>query len=225
MQIIPVIDLKDGLVVHAIRGDRANYQPIHHVSQLTASSDLEEVINGFLQLHPFKVFYIADLNAILNCGNHKSLIHQLAESRPDLHFWMDNGSQLSEPGNEPINIKTVIGTESQHLPPQQINQDFILSLDYQDQQTSGLKAWFEDSQYWPNTVIAMTLNKVGSNSGPDWETLNHLRNTHPDKQIVAAGGVRNSQDLIKLRSLGIHAVLLATALHNGAISAAEIKKL
>ena len=45
LKLIPVIDLKNGAVVHAKQGIRENYQPIKSV--LTTKSDIYSVLNGF----------------------------------------------------------------------------------------------------------------------------------------------------------------------------------
>ena len=62
MQIIPVIDVMGGIVVHASGGDRAHYQPLKSI--LTSSCDPFEVITDLLAWHDFKKVYIADLDAI-----------------------------------------------------------------------------------------------------------------------------------------------------------------
>ena len=225
MHIIPVIDLKDGMVVHAVRGDRANYQTIHQHSVLTNKSDINSVLAGFLALHPFKRFYIADLNAITRSGNHDALIQSLAHAHPDIEFWLDNGSQLAGIKNDEANLKWVIGTESQQTPPCTLNHEYILSLDFKNELPAGLTAWFSQTEFWPKNIIVMTLSRVGSNNGPDFEKLSSLRQTHPNKHFIAAGGIRHYNDLLKLKNIGIGAALLATALHSGAISGPEIQNL
>ena len=52
MQIIPVIDLLNGVVVHAQRGDRKNYQPIQ--SALTTSHQPLDIVAALLEIYPFK---------------------------------------------------------------------------------------------------------------------------------------------------------------------------
>lgn len=225
MQIIPVIDLKQGQVVHAVRGDRAQYQAIHAHSVLTHSSAIDAVLSGFLSVFPFKRFYIADLDAIMGAGTHDPLIKKLADDHPEIEFWLDNGSQLADIDNSQPNLKWVIGTESQRFPPCKSDHDFMLSLDFKNQQPAGLPDWFSQAQYWPNTVIAMTLSKVGSNAGPDLDKLIELTQNYPNKHFVAAGGVRNYRDLLKLKEIGIHAALVATALHAGTIAKHELKNL
>ena len=71
----------------------------------------------------------------------------------------------------------------------------------------------------------MTLNRVGSNSGPDFKKLQHYRTKYPDKQWVAAGGIRSIQDLQALEENGIKQALVASALHRGRISSADIRRL
>jgi phosphoribosylformimino-5-aminoimidazole carboxamide ribotide isomerase len=43
--------------------------------------------------------------------------------------------------------------------------------------------------------------------------------------IFAAGGVRNMEDLLTLKQLGVFGALVASALHNGRIKSADIMQL
>lgn len=226
MQIIPVIDLKDGQVVHAVRGDRSRYRPIHFHSRLTGSSEVDAVLAGFLELYPFRTFYIADLNAIGGNGDHDDIIIKLLAQYPHIQFWVDNGSQLSDLKTRPSgNYQAVIGTESQRAMPAQLDQDSILSLDFKQQRPAGDATWFTDSVLWPKNIIVMTLARVGSNSGPDFQKLSELSSAYPEKNFIAAGGIRDNDDLLQLNEMGIDAALLATAIHSGALSGEEIANL
>lgn len=224
MRIIPVIDLKDGTVVRAERGDRATYRPI--ITPLAASSAIDDVIHGLLQLYPFDKFYLADLNAITGQGNHDRPIRETAARHPHLEFWLDNGCRLPCIANDlPTNIKPVFGTESQTMTPQQIAEQYILSLDFKNGRGLGAAAWFENPRYWPQTVIAMTLDAVGTDNGPDIEKLRELRRMCPDKCWVAAGGIRDTNDLTALARVGINQALVSSALHAGRICASDIENL
>jgi phosphoribosylformimino-5-aminoimidazole carboxamide ribotide isomerase len=223
MQIIPVIDLKEGQVVHAVRGDRQHYQPIHVNSVLTTASDIDSVVSGFLNLYPFRTFYIADLDAICATGQHASLIAGLLAAYPHIDFWIDNGSRLADLETpQPPNYTAIIGTESQ-LQPAFSRQRFILSLDYKQEYAAGHPDWFTSSCYWPQQIIVMTLSRVGSHSGPDFAKLKTLAVRHADKQFVAAGGIRHADDLRQLADMGVEAALVATALHRGLIAAADLR--
>ena len=220
MHIIPVIDLKNGVVVSAQQGQRNTYQPIQ--SLLASSASMDAIINGFLSLHPFTIIYIADLDAITQTGNNDALIHHITQHYPDIQFWVDNGSKLQH--TQPIyqtNYKRIIGSESQNLSPSDPHnlslKNHILSLDFfPEQGYVGSQHLLDHPEYWSEHIIIMSLDKVGNNAGVDRERLHYFTQTYPDKTFIAAGGVRNKKDLIQLQKLGINHVLIASALHSGA---------
>ena len=222
MQIIPVIDLKNGLVVHAVCGNRSQYQAIHYSSQITASSDLDSVIKALLAVYSFKTVYLADLDAIAGKGDHLELIMPILAKYPQINFWLDNGCQQAELLPLSANCVLVLGSESQQQMPQVTDTDFVLSLDFKNQKPLGMPAWFTEYLFWPKRVIVMNLNCVGSAAGPDLSYLQSMLNQHPEHEIIAAGGVRDYQDLVQLERLGVSAVLVATALHQAKLSSQDI---
>ena len=220
MKIIPVIDLKNGVVVHAKQGNRQHYQPIH--TDLCPSSDIDRVIQAFLEIHPFDTFYIADLNAITRQGNHNDLIIEILTRFPDITFWIDRGYQSTR---FPDNALPVLGSESYRnemlAEIKAYKKNFILSLDYANSAALGAENLFSDGTFWPKNIIIMTLERVGSNLGPDLGKLTEFCLQYPDKNFIAAGGVRNKQDLVTLDEAGIHQALVASALHNGSIRSGD----
>src|SRR5215470_14430248 len=87
--IIPVLDLKDGSVVHARAGDRANYRPI--VTPLAAGSAPADVLAGLMALARFPAAYIADLDAITGHGDHLAVVRDLKRRFAATEFWLDKG--------------------------------------------------------------------------------------------------------------------------------------
>jgi len=227
MNIIPVIDLKDGEVVHARMGNRNQYRPVD--SMLCQSSDIFDVICAFLTLYPFKQFYIADLNALTGLGSHDNLLNKVLRLFNKIHFWIDAGLKSPLYFFPQKNYTPVIGSESckkQHVDfLKTTKKNFVLSLDFSIDKAIGPKILFENSEYWPQTIIIMTLGHVGSNNGPAISQLQKYRENNPNNTFVSAGGIRNSADLSALTKIGIHSALVATALHNGAITAQDLKKL
>ena len=217
IKIIPVIDLKDGLVVHAHLGMRDQYQPIH--TKLCQSADLFQVIAAFLTLADFDCFYIADLNAITGLGHHETLIAELLKTYPQKTFWIDSGYQVLKDYVD--NHLPVLGSEcysEDHvLELKAFKKRFILSLDYGKSGALGATSLFSDQALWPETIIVMTLNRVGSQQGPDLETLNAFCRRYPEQRFAAAGGIRHNADLLALKQLGVQQALLASALHSGDI--------
>jgi phosphoribosylformimino-5-aminoimidazole carboxamide ribotide isomerase len=229
VQLIPVIDLLDGQAVHAVRGERSHYRPL--VSTLAHGSDPLAIADALLQLHPFTTLYVADLDAILGRADNRKLITRLHRRHPDLALWVDAG--IGDDATLSLWLAQgfatpVIGSESVSDPAFVVRAQSlcnpVLSLDFRGDEFLGPPTLLSP-QYWPQRVIAMTLARVGSAEGPDMNRLRRLRDQAPERQFFAAGGVRDSHELQRLGQLGAAGVLLASALHAGAISAAQIRSL
>ena len=138
MLIIPVIDLSNGIVVHAICGKRNSYQPI--ASTISDNCQPESILTAFLKLYPFKVIYIADLDAIQGNGNQLKLINKFALKYKECEFWVDAGLQqilARKSNNTNKNIKYILGSEN-NIALQDYekiikrNPDILLSLDFNE---------------------------------------------------------------------------------------------
>ena len=112
MNIIPVLDLMNGQVVHAKHGDRLNYLPIQ--STLCSSSQPLAIVDAFLELYPFKKLYIADINAIQKSGNHQNIISSITQAFPNLEIYLDAGFSSTEDINifNELKLTPVLGSES-----------------------------------------------------------------------------------------------------------------
>ena len=225
MRLIPVIDLKDGVVVHAQRGQRAAYQPIN--SPLSPSSNVHDVIEAFLQLADFDIIYIADLNAITQQGDNQMLIYDVLRRYPLINFWLDSGYQSPSLAFADVdNYRSVLGSECCTAEQMATTKNALLSLDFSsDDKPLGEACLFNDSRLWSEQVIIMTLARVGSDTGADIEKLRFYQQNYPQIEFIAAGGVRNLADLQQLKAIGINNVLIASALHTKAIGKAEIANL
>jgi phosphoribosylformimino-5-aminoimidazole carboxamide ribotide isomerase len=220
-ELVPVIDLMTGLVVHARAGDRDRYRPLEG-SVIAASPEPEAVIRGLLDLHPFRSCYIADLDAIRKQGDHKPLIRDLKLAFPEIRFWVDGAFTGECACRRFLSADLgdlVLGSESQDDPRllELFRDDprVVLSLDFMGDRPLGASALFETPDLWPERVIVMTLARVGVGAGPDLDRLRAVRAAAPDKRIYAAGGVRGADDLAALEALGCAGVLVASALHDG----------
>jgi len=225
MQIIPVIDLMDGCVVHAKKGQREHYKPIK--TPLCNGSSPHAVIDGLLGLHDFKTIYVADLDALMRVGDHQALLGRLQCDYPGLQFWIDQGLPPSGLSASCMNCMSVIGSESLVGKNSGFltssDREFILSLDFLGDDLLGGKSLLNDSALWPNTVIIMSLSRVGANEGPDFLRLEQFRAQWTEKNFIAAGGVRNVDDLYRLDGLGVGGVLLASALHLGNLNTSDLR--
>jgi phosphoribosylformimino-5-aminoimidazole carboxamide ribotide isomerase len=218
-QIIPVIDLMRGQVVHAKFGQRDRYKPIK--SRLCDSNNGLDVVAALLKLYPFRTLYIADIDAILGTSSHDSLIEKITQNFPNVTIWLDCGNHKSSTKTMPIlgsesivSLKSYLGNKNPH----------VLSLDFNAHGAMGITELHDSSNYWPGELICMTLNAVGSAQGVDALRLQQLIALNKSSKIYAAGGVRNIEDIQKLASMRLSGALVASALHNGKITHEDIAK-
>jgi phosphoribosylformimino-5-aminoimidazole carboxamide ribotide isomerase len=222
VELIPVIDLQEGLCVHAQKGLRHLYRPLAQFGDGLGTP--HAVVLAYLALAPFRTLYFADLDALTGKPPQWALIESLAENFPELRFWVDAGG-IPPPAHLQERITPIVGSES--LPRglnDALSNDVILSLDYHQNALLGGAEILNHADRWPRRVILMSLSLVGSLGGPDFPRLDVFRSQHPGIQFFAAGGIRHAQDLEDLAALGVSGVLLATALHQGALDGATLQR-
>ena len=226
MEVVPVLDLKSGQVVHARFGQRDAYRPI--ATPLSRSSAPADVLAGLLRLHPFRRLYVADLDAIEGRGSHAPLLAALARAEPGLEIWADAGVRDAAGVQAALasGIAPVLGSESQRdaalLRAVGGDPRVVLSLDFRGAAFQGPAEILDTPALWPRRVIAMTLAAVGSGTGPDFARLTDLSGRAAGRAVYAAGGVRDAADLRALAERGVAGALVASALHAGTLSAADL---
>jgi phosphoribosylformimino-5-aminoimidazole carboxamide ribotide isomerase len=239
MRVVPVIDLKDGTAVHAVRGERERYRP---VSSVIAGDDGDPVAlaRGFRSALGLDELYVADLDAIGGgSGAHTALLAALAR---EARVMVDAG--VSEPAAARALLdlgahRVIVGTETlsgsealDRLLTELPEGAVIVSVDLRDgrllspdRQLAGLPAIDAVARlHRPGLreVIVLDLARVGSGAGPDVDLIAEIHAAFPDLELLAGGGVRNVEDLRALDAAGAVGALVATALHGGVIGPREL---
>jgi phosphoribosylformimino-5-aminoimidazole carboxamide ribotide isomerase len=225
--IIPVLDVKDGQVVRAQMGMRDTYRPIE--TPLSAIPAISSVADGLRRIHPFSIFYVADLDAIESGSSHCSAAGPLSLLQPRPDVWLDAGFRSATDVGQALanaRIFAVLGSESQVgidvLSAFGAHQRLILSLDFRGDAFLGPPAIMSTPDLWPRRVIVMTLDKVGARCGPDFDRLRSIKDIAGNRDIIAAGGIRNVNDLERLSDMGIAGALVATSLHSGELTGTDV---
>lgn len=238
MKVIPVIDVLNGKVVHAIRGKRKEYKTLESV--LTNSVDPFIVAQTFETLG-FKEIYLADLDAILGRPSNYMIYEQITHGT-GLKLMVDAGINDLTIGKQVLehNIsELIIGTETlrnKKFIKEAIKlfgtQQLIISLDLMDEKTLTTPVF--DGSTDPNKLLKefkelgilkfliLDLARVGSNEGININFLKKVR-ANITGEIYIGGGVRNIADLSKLKTLNISGALVATSLHSGRITMNDLK--
>jgi phosphoribosylformimino-5-aminoimidazole carboxamide ribotide isomerase len=230
LDVIPVIDLKGGVVVRAQKGERHLYAPIDTL--LAPTSLPADIVAGFLTLHEFRTIYIADLDAIEGKGDHSALISALEAAFPLVDFWVDCGIGTGAGATAWLASHRgdlVFGSESLRdaglISGMARRPRSLLSLDFRGEEFQGAAHLAEDASLWPPRLIAMTLGRVGSSAGPDFDRLLQIRAKSAGRHaIYAAGGVRGLEDLRLLEKAGMAGALVASALHDGRLGAQHLRQ-
>ncbi len=238
MDIVPVVDLRGGQVVHARMGRRHDYRPI--ATPLSRTSRPEDVVAGLLGVGAFRRLYVADLDAIESRGtvdpihqdghlvpkarHHDDALRRIAAAYPALEIWVDRGTSTLPEATAWLHANPatlVLGSESladtRPVHALRGHPRVVLSLDFRADRFTGPPELLQDAGCWPDRVIAMTLARVGAASGPDIDCVASLAARAGTRRIYAAGGVRHDADLLALQRAGAHGALAATALHTGAL--------
>lgn len=229
MDIIPVLDIRNGVVVHARRGERASYAPLQ--SALLAGSDPAATLEALLTAAALAsgrapvAAYVADLDGIVDGSPQWALLQRLRRSA-GVPLWVDAGvsDASAVAAAAKLGLVPVVGSESLRaadtlarlgglLPP----EGWLLSLDADAAGTRDPAGALQQPGLWPRRVIAMDLARVGSGAGALGDWLLRCIRLAPDRAWIAAGGVRSAADLEALDKAGVSAALVASALHDGSL--------
>ena len=230
MQIIPVLDLMKGQVVRAVRGQRSAYRPV--VSALCEGSDPVTVACALCDYAAADTLYVADLDALTGGAVQLATLSGLLSALPGVQLWLDAGfadvaafahvrAALGDQGARvtPVFASEALATEDAARLALADAGGAILSLDRRGGELMDRAGCWADSALWPQRVIVMTLDRVGSFEGPDVATLRECARRAPHVTLIGAGGIRDANDLRIAEEAGAVAWLTASALHDGRIGA------
>lgn len=239
MEVLPVLDLLDGVVVRGVAGKRSEYRPIQ--SRLTSSVQAIDIARVFQSVFGFRKFYVADLDAILHQRPNWDIYRQLIGS--GFRLLVDAGIRNVEQslavrqcGAEPIVGLELCSSPSVLSEIHQANQGFItFSLDLRD----GEPIIPDNSSDWKadaleiarqsvacgvRRIIVLDLADVGTSSGGRTDDLcRRILAESAGLELTCGGGVRGPEDLERLRLVGVSAVLVASALHDGRLSPNQLR--
>jgi phosphoribosylformimino-5-aminoimidazole carboxamide ribotide isomerase len=231
MRIVPVLDLKGGVVVHARRGQRAAYEPLR--SPLVDGCEPVPVARALCAVAGTSTLYVADLDAL---AGEPVDVATLTALSTVADVWVDAGATTPERATALARAgvaRNVVGTES--LGPDAPDgfdtggpgPPRVLSIDLRDGTLISPRRDLtgrEPAAAAPlaavlgvREVLVIDLARVGSGAGPPLHAVAELAKALPGLAIYAGGGVRHDEDLRALEAAGAAGALVATALHEGRV--------
>jgi len=237
VKVTPVIDILNGLAVHAVRGNRNDYKPLE--SMLCNSANPVAVARAF-KSKGFSNLYIADLDSILGKGENLATVKKIAEET-GLELLVDAGisdlrqaKRLLQNGVERVIVGTETLSSLSNLSGmlRSLGDDkVVVSLDLKNGKVlsnstsiasmDATKLAHKLEEMGVRELIILDLDLVGSREGVDLALISRLVQDLKIN-VDVGGGVRDLDDLLTLQSIGVSKVLVATALHTGKIRVEEL---
>lgn len=232
MEIIPVIDIRNGVAVRAVAGERGRYQPVS--SRLTESIEPAEVLRTLRQEFHCETCYVADLDAIERGHRNRCTLAEMV--RTGVRLVVDAGVITIADAEELRDVgacQIVLASES--LPQLDQLRSFvelfgskylIFSVDLKHGQIRSADPQYSSTS--PEELIAhvvdagikqiivLDLAAVGTGTGiPTLSLCQQAKRRWPHLQIISGGGVHSRTCLANAQAAGLDGLLIASALHDG----------
>jgi phosphoribosylformimino-5-aminoimidazole carboxamide ribotide isomerase len=238
VHIIGVIDLKDGKAVHARGGRRETYAPVAQSAGVSIDGNAVTLARAYVEAFGLDTIYVADLNAIAGDTPHDEVVRGIGGCGASL--MVDAGvrrardaQRIAGAGERTI----VVGLETLQSFDALSEicgscSSVAFSLDLRDGvPLSGGAAGAGETpeeiavkaaSAGAEAIIVLDVARVGTGSGPDLQTVRRIRQRVSEAAVLAGGGVRNLADLGELARIGCDGALVASALHDGRLTAADV---
>jgi phosphoribosylformimino-5-aminoimidazole carboxamide ribotide isomerase len=248
MQIIPVLDIAGGIAVHAQAGERTRYAPLQSELAPASVGDPLAVLRAFHSSLGIHQCYVADLDAIQGGAVQRTLLRELAEFHTGFAgaLMVDAGTHLPEGALEVLscgasevvvgletlqaffdleNIISVVGTSRVVFSLDLRLGNPILHPAMQDARGAGpepVSLAEQAAAQGASAILILDLGRVGTGCGVDLGLLESLRRRLPAVRLLAGGGVLTRVDLERMRDGGCDGALVASAIHTGRLTAADL---
>ena len=239
MQIIPVIDIRNGVAVRAIAGERHNYRPL--VTDLTNSTEPAEILKALQAQFSCEACYVADLDGIEHGQINRCTLAEMI--RTGVSLILDAGVKTPDEVLQLPDVgtgKVVVSSESL-APVSRLDEflagtghaEIVFSLDLKRgqlltadaawQQRSPLELVRELFLAGIREMIVLDLAAVGTGDGiPTLELCRTIKHNWPDIRLISGGGVHSSRCLETACAAGLDGLLVASALHDGRLTSADL---
>lgn len=239
MQIIPVIDISNGMAVRAVAGERKHYRAIQ--SRLTESVEPAEVMRAIQERLQCPVCYVADLDAIERQQLNRCTIAEMV--RTGVALIVDAGAETFENVETLLEMgvrQVVLSSESmpdlgqlETFAKQYDSESLIFSIDLKHGQLLvSDPAWQGKSpidlarfviECGFRQLIVLDLAAVGTGLGvPTLKLCQDIRRISPGITIISGGGVDSAACVADAAQAGLDGLLIASALHDGRLTVDDL---
>ncbi|HUR93830.1 MAG TPA: HisA/HisF-related TIM barrel protein [Gemmatimonadales bacterium] len=252
MDIIPVLDLAGGVAVWAQAGDRARYEPVASTLVPEGVGDPVALMRAFRRRLGATACYVADLDAIQGGAVQRGIIRELAQLETGFAgaIMVDAGAHTPESTFEVLACgasQVVVGLETLRAFADLATivrivggGRVVFSVDLrlgspilhpemhdvaEAHSPNAVNLAIQAVDAGVSNLLVLDLARVGTGCGADLGLLEDLRKKLPLVRLLAGGGVLTRRDLDRMRDAGCDGALVASAIHAGTITSADLADL
>ena len=236
MEVIPAVDIMKGRVVRLVKGDPISAKSYESLGDPVSIAKKWEA-EGAQTVH------IIDLDAALNLGSNARVVEDVVSS-VKVATQVGGGLRHLETARALLDMgveKVILGSlafADQPAVKTLLNEygtnRVIVALDHLNGSVM-VKGWTSSteiavdeamlifSKIGARLFLATSIERDGTASGPDLDILKVLSSLNVS--VMAAGGIRNLEDILVLKRLGLLGVVIGRALYDGQISLKEALKM
>ena len=244
MRVTPVLDLMAGRAVAARGGERATYAPVHSVLA-SGEGDALALARAFRDVLGCVEWYVADLDAIRGGAPQWPLVRALADLGGG-RLLLDVATTTVERGAEALAAgadRVVVGLETlaafaqlEAIVGRVGSARVVFSLDLRGGTPlvrpgaphggpggSPLELARRAVAAGVRALLVLDLARVGTGAGVDLELVGRVRRPLPPAEGLGGGGVGGPAAPAGRAAAGCDAVLVASALHEGRLTASDLR--
>lgn len=232
-----MLDLKGGVAVHGIAGNRGQYAPVRHLYRNNQPADGDPLaLLDWYRRFQLRRFYIADIDALQHGVNQQDVIARLLAHSEGTDEWVidagvrENCMQtqttwMRETTTRCPRVHWIIASESarsedliRQVAEQVDASSLVLGLDFRSGQfvgpETGCESWLRAAdRVGVSCGLVLDVAAVGTAAGP--QTIDHcsrMSECYPDWRWTSGGGCRDLADVALVLGSGCDGCLIASAL-------------
>jgi len=235
IEIIPAIDVIDGKCVRLNQGDYAK-KKIYNEDPLEVAKMFENA--GIKRLHLVdldgaKAKHIVNQNILEKIAINTGLVIDFGgglKTDEDLKIAFESGAAMVTGGSIAVKSPDVFSKWIEDYGAEKIilgadaNNEKIAVSGWQETTDADIFTFISDwNKKGIYKVISTDISRDGMLQGPSTELYTKILSYTPDIYLIASGGVSSMDDIFKLESAGIPAVITGKAIYENRITLKEIE--
>ncbi|MEM2281914.1 MAG: 1-(5-phosphoribosyl)-5-[(5-phosphoribosylamino)methylideneamino]imidazole-4-carboxamide isomerase [Candidatus Bathyarchaeia archaeon] len=237
VKVFPAVDIMGGKVVRLFKG-------LPETAKAYAGLEDPVAVAKKWESEGADGIHVVDLDAALGRGDNSATIFEIAQA-VEIPVHVGGGIRSEEIAEKFLNMgvdKIIIGTLAFKKPKvlvklvKRFGNHIVIALDYEESGKVMIEGWrktvelsVEDAikrflKLKVKTFLLTSVNRDGTLKGV---SINIVKKacTYKEAKVIAAGGIHSLGDLVLLKNVGVHGVVIGKALYEGVFSLKEALKI